>query len=144
MSEQGDSSNANEATTSTERLFGRVKWFNNRAGYGFITVTSGGGDKAGQCKLKCEACKRANGGLLALVKPKVIKEPSSYHRHPRPHIRLRPHPRSRPRPHIYPSLLCRLSRSKLLCCRRTAMSVLWAVRRQASVSLSARHVGLRR
>ena len=28
-------------TTSTERLTGRVKWFNNKAGYGFITVTDG-------------------------------------------------------------------------------------------------------
>jgi hypothetical protein len=27
--------------SSTERLFGRVKWFNNKAGYGFITVTDG-------------------------------------------------------------------------------------------------------
>jgi cold shock CspA family protein len=25
----------------TERLLGRVKWFNNKAGYGFITVTDG-------------------------------------------------------------------------------------------------------
>ena len=24
-----------------ERLIGRVKWFNNKAGYGFITVTDG-------------------------------------------------------------------------------------------------------
>lgn len=28
-------------TTSTEKLTGRVKWFNNKAGYGFITVTDG-------------------------------------------------------------------------------------------------------
>jgi len=30
-------------TTSptVERLLGRVKWFNNKAGYGFITVTDG-------------------------------------------------------------------------------------------------------
>jgi CspA family cold shock protein len=28
-------------TSSTERLTGRVKWFNNKAGYGFITVTDG-------------------------------------------------------------------------------------------------------
>jgi len=27
--------------TSQERLTGRVKWFNNQAGYGFITVTDG-------------------------------------------------------------------------------------------------------
>ena len=27
---------------STERVTGRVKWFNNKAGYGFITVTDGG------------------------------------------------------------------------------------------------------
>lgn len=26
---------------STDRVLGRVKWFNNRAGYGFITVTDG-------------------------------------------------------------------------------------------------------
>lgn len=33
----------NGATTSptVERLLGRVKWFNNKAGYGFITVTDG-------------------------------------------------------------------------------------------------------
>ena len=30
-----------KATTSDERLIGRVKWFNNKAGYGFITVTDG-------------------------------------------------------------------------------------------------------
>jgi CspA family cold shock protein len=28
-------------TNSAERLTGRVKWFNNKAGYGFITVTDG-------------------------------------------------------------------------------------------------------
>jgi cold shock CspA family protein len=28
-------------TTSAERLTGRVKWFNNKAGYGFVTVTDG-------------------------------------------------------------------------------------------------------
>ena len=28
-------------TQSTERFTGRVKWFNNKAGYGFITVTDG-------------------------------------------------------------------------------------------------------
>jgi cold shock CspA family protein len=29
------------STTTDERLTGRVKWFNNKAGYGFITVTDG-------------------------------------------------------------------------------------------------------
>ena len=28
-------------TTSALRLIGRVKWFNNKAGYGFVTVTDG-------------------------------------------------------------------------------------------------------
>lgn len=32
-------------TCSAERLIGRVKWFNNKAGYGFVTVTDG--DKSG-------------------------------------------------------------------------------------------------
>ena len=32
-------------STSSERLTGRVKWFNNKSGYGFITVTDG--DKSG-------------------------------------------------------------------------------------------------
>jgi CspA family cold shock protein len=34
-------------TSSAERMTGRVKWFNNKSGYGFITVTDGprtGGD----------------------------------------------------------------------------------------------------
>tara|TARA_B100001123_G_C15279669_1_gene1013536 strand:- start:74 stop:535 length:462 start_codon:yes stop_codon:yes gene_type:complete len=35
-------SNANDETPlSTERLTGRVKWFNNRAGFGFVTVLTG-------------------------------------------------------------------------------------------------------
>jgi len=29
------------ATSQTDRLIGKVKWFNNKAGYGFITVTDG-------------------------------------------------------------------------------------------------------
>ena len=29
------------SSTSSERLTGRVKWFNNKTGYGFITVTDG-------------------------------------------------------------------------------------------------------
>jgi len=32
-------------TTTTERFTGRVKWFNNKAGYGFITASDG--DKSG-------------------------------------------------------------------------------------------------
>lgn len=32
---------ATSSTASTDRLTGRVKWFNNKAGYGFITVTDG-------------------------------------------------------------------------------------------------------
>jgi len=37
------SSHNDEVTSSTtsERMTGRVKWFNNKAGYGFITVTDG-------------------------------------------------------------------------------------------------------
>jgi CspA family cold shock protein len=37
------STNKDVVTPSSdlERLFGRVKWFNNKAGYGFITVTDG-------------------------------------------------------------------------------------------------------
>jgi cold shock protein len=36
------SSNKDTVTTSaSEHLTGRVKWFNNKAGYGFITVTDG-------------------------------------------------------------------------------------------------------
>jgi cold shock CspA family protein len=40
MSSQ-DSVTLLKATTLEERLIGRVKWFNNKAGYGFITVTDG-------------------------------------------------------------------------------------------------------
>ena len=29
------------ATPSSERYTGRVKWFNNKAGYGFVTITDG-------------------------------------------------------------------------------------------------------
>ena len=37
-------SNANDATpnvNNTDPILGRVKWFNNRAGFGFVTVLSG-------------------------------------------------------------------------------------------------------
>jgi CspA family cold shock protein len=30
-----------DVTLPSERLFGRVKWFNNKAGYGFISITDG-------------------------------------------------------------------------------------------------------
>ena len=33
---------ATSTAASSDRLTGRVKWFNNKAGYGFITVTDGG------------------------------------------------------------------------------------------------------
>ena len=39
MSSTKDS--ATPSTASSDRLIGRVKWFNNKAGYGFITVTDG-------------------------------------------------------------------------------------------------------
>ena len=36
------STSTDKATSSaTERFTGRVKWFNNKAGYGFITITDG-------------------------------------------------------------------------------------------------------
>ena len=41
MSSSKDSVTMPKGTTSDERLIGRVKWFNNKAGYGFITVTDG-------------------------------------------------------------------------------------------------------
>lgn len=34
-------SSQNDVTLSAEKLVGRVKWFNNKVGYGFITVTDG-------------------------------------------------------------------------------------------------------
>lgn len=34
-------SSSNDVVTPSERLIGRVKWFNNQAGYGFITITDG-------------------------------------------------------------------------------------------------------
>ena len=34
-------STPNAGNTSSERLAGRVKWFNNRAGFGFVTVLEG-------------------------------------------------------------------------------------------------------
>jgi CspA family cold shock protein len=41
MSSSKDSVTMPKGTTSDERLIGRVKWFNNKAGYGFVTVTDG-------------------------------------------------------------------------------------------------------
>jgi len=41
MSSSKDSVTTPKGSTSEERLIGRVKWFNNKAGYGFITVTDG-------------------------------------------------------------------------------------------------------
>ena len=35
------STNDSVATPSVDRFIGRVKWFNNKTGYGFITVTDG-------------------------------------------------------------------------------------------------------
>jgi cold shock CspA family protein len=35
------SSSSHTDSPSTERFTGRVKWFNNKAGYGFVTVTDG-------------------------------------------------------------------------------------------------------
>ena len=35
------STNRDAVTSSSEHLLGRVKWFNNKAGYGFVTVTDG-------------------------------------------------------------------------------------------------------
>ena len=40
-----DSVGTSPLVTPSQRLVGRVKWFNNKAGYGFITVTDG--DRAG-------------------------------------------------------------------------------------------------
>jgi CspA family cold shock protein len=35
------SSNDSNVTSSQEKFLGRVKWFNNKAGYGFISITDG-------------------------------------------------------------------------------------------------------
>jgi CspA family cold shock protein len=35
------SSNDTSVTSSQEKFLGRVKWFNNKAGYGFISITDG-------------------------------------------------------------------------------------------------------
>ena len=35
------SSSSSAVTNSSERFTGRVKWFNNKSGYGFITITDG-------------------------------------------------------------------------------------------------------
>jgi CspA family cold shock protein len=42
---QSSVASTSDVSTSSERFTGRVKWFNNKAGYGFITVTDG--DKSG-------------------------------------------------------------------------------------------------
>jgi CspA family cold shock protein len=47
MSTTASSVSTSTVTSSSERFTGRVKWFNNKAGYGFVTVTDGpkaGGD----------------------------------------------------------------------------------------------------
>lgn len=41
MSSSKDNVTPSTVSTSVERLLGRVKWFNSKAGYGFITVTDG-------------------------------------------------------------------------------------------------------
>ena len=41
MSSTTDSVTHSEGTIDSERFTGRVKWFNNKAGYGFISITDG-------------------------------------------------------------------------------------------------------
>ena len=41
MSSTRDSVTQPEGTNASERFTGRVKWFNNKAGYGFISITDG-------------------------------------------------------------------------------------------------------
>ena len=41
MSSNTDSVTHSAGTNSSERFIGRVKWFNNKAGYGFISITDG-------------------------------------------------------------------------------------------------------
>ena len=40
MSSSADVSTST-VSSSSERFIGRVKWFNNKAGYGFVTITDG-------------------------------------------------------------------------------------------------------
>jgi len=46
MSTKSNDDTTPTSGTANERLQGRVKWFNNRAGFGFVTVLSG--DKSGE------------------------------------------------------------------------------------------------
>jgi cold shock CspA family protein len=41
MSSTTDSVTQSAGTNASERFTGRVKWFNNKAGYGFISITDG-------------------------------------------------------------------------------------------------------
>ena len=41
MSSDGTNGSTPNAGNNSERLTGRVKWFNNRAGFGFVTVLDG-------------------------------------------------------------------------------------------------------
>ena len=41
MSSSNDNVTSSNSSTSSERLLGRVKWFNSKAGYGFISITDG-------------------------------------------------------------------------------------------------------
>lgn len=41
MSSSAASVSSSTVSQSSERFIGRVKWFNNKAGYGFVTVTDG-------------------------------------------------------------------------------------------------------
>ena len=41
MSSTNDVVTCSPETKSASRLIGRVKWFNNKAGYGFVTITDG-------------------------------------------------------------------------------------------------------
>jgi CspA family cold shock protein len=46
MSSSCDVVTSSTGTKSAERFMGRVKWFNNKAGYGFVTITDG--EKSGE------------------------------------------------------------------------------------------------
>lgn len=41
MSSDADSVTQSTGTNNSERFNGRVKWFNNKAGYGFVSITDG-------------------------------------------------------------------------------------------------------